>query len=198
MEIVTAPARRVHELVSERRLDVGLVVETGIRGLPAGLVGEQISPIDLVLATHPHHPLGMRGTPVSIEDIAGEPIIMNELGVGYGGIVLSMYADRGLKPKVMAVVDNIDTMKVLVASKLAVAIMPLLCIKNEIELGQLLSCPITFAPSASIMLVRRAEALPPFTEEWIAALRSALRSSMASHADTIAQHNAESKPAVAG
>lgn len=183
MEIVTSPTRRIHELVSERRLDIGLVVETGIRGLPAGLVGEQISRIDLVLATHTRHPLGIRGTPVTIEDIAGEPIIMNELGVGYGEIVLSMYTDRGLKPKVAAVVDNIDTMKVLVASNLAVAIMPLLCIKNEIQLRQLLSCPITFAPSASIMLVRRAEALPPLTEEWIGALRSALRASATNLAD---------------
>lgn len=183
MEIVTSPTRRIHELVSERRLDIGLVVETGIRGLPAGLVGEQISRIDLVLATDTRHPLGIRGTPVTIEDIVGEPIIMNELGVGYGEIVLSMYTDRGLKPKVAAVVDNIDTMKVLVASNLAVAVMPLLCIKNEIQLRQLLSCPITSAPSASIMLVRRAEALPPLTEEWIGELRSALRASATNLAD---------------
>lgn len=190
MEIVTSPTRRIHELVSERRLDIGLVVETGVRGLPAGLVGEQISQIDLVLATHPCHPLGIRGTPVSIEDIADEAIIMNEFGVGYGEIVLSMYTDRGLKPKVMAVVDNIDTMKVLVASNLAVAVMPLLCIKNEIQLRQIMSCPITFAPSGSIMLVRRAEALPPKTEEWIAALRSALRASVTSLADIAPQQNA--------
>jgi DNA-binding transcriptional LysR family regulator len=198
MEIVTSPTRRIYELVSERRLDIGLVVETGVRGLPAGLVGEQISRIDFVLGTHPRHPLGIRGTPVSIEDIAGEPIIMNELGVGYGEIVLSMYTDRGLKPKVMAIVDNIDTMKVLVAANLAVAVMPLLCIKNEIQLGQILWCQNTFAPSGSIMLVRRAEALPPVTEEWIAALRSALQTLVTSLADTAPQQNAQARPAIAG
>ena len=196
MEIVTSPTRRIHELVSERRLDIGLVVETGNRGLPAGLVGEQISRIDLVLATHPLHPLGIRGAAVAIEDIADEPIIMNELGVGYGEIVLSMYTDRGLKPKVMAVVDSIDTMKVLVASNLAVAILPLLCIKNEIQLGQILACPIAFASSGSIMLVRRAEALPPVTEGWIAELRSALRASVAKLADIVPQQNELSTPAI--
>lgn len=198
MEIVTSPTRRIYELVSERRLDIGLVVETGVRGLPAGLVGEQISRIHFVLGTHPRHPLGIRGTPVSIEDIAGEPIIMNELGVGYGGIVLSMYTDRGLKPKVMAIVDNIDTMKVLVAANLAVTVMPLLCIKNEIQLGQILWCQNAFAPSGSIMLVRRAEALPPVTEEWIAALRSALQTLVTSLADTAPQQNAQARPAIAG
>lgn len=175
MEIVTAPTRRIQRLTNERRLDLGLVVETGNRGLPAGLVGEQISQMILGLATRPNHPFRARTTPVDIEDIAGEPIIMNELGVGYGEIVLSMFSDRGLKPRVAAVVDNIDTMKVLVASGLGIAIMPTLCIKNEVELGQLSSCPLNFAPAASIMLVRRTEALPPATEEWTAALRVALR-----------------------
>ena len=178
IEIVTAPTRRIQELINQRRLDIGLLVETGNRGLPAGLIGEQIGRIVLGLATPPNHPLGKRGTPIDIEDVAGELIIMNELAVGYGEIVLSMFSDRGLKPKVAAVVDNIDTMKVLVASGLGVAIMPTMCIQNEIQLGQLLSCPLSFAPPVSIMLVRRAEVLPPLTEEWIVALRSALRESL--------------------
>lgn len=178
MEIVTAPTRRLQELIIERRLDVGLVVETGSRGLPTGLLGEQISPIVLSLATPPNHSLGKRGTPVDIEDLTGELIIMNELAVGYGEIVLSLFSDRGLKPKVAAVVDNIDTMKVLVTSGLGVAIMPTLCIQNELQLGQLASCPLRFAPPASIMLVRRAEALPPLTEECIVALRSVLRDTL--------------------
>lgn len=177
MEIVTAPTRRIQESVSERRLDIGLVVDTGNRGLPAGLVGEQISRIDLALATHAQHPIGRRGAPVTIEDIAGEQIIMNEIGAGYGEIVLAMFSDRGLKPKVAAVVDNIDTMKVLVASGFGVAILPVLCIKNEIQLGQILSCPLSFAPTASIMFVRRAESLPPVTEQWIGRLSATLRAS---------------------
>jgi DNA-binding transcriptional LysR family regulator len=177
IEIVTSPTRRIQEMVSERRLDIGLVVETGNRGLPAGLLGEQISRIDLALATPAQHPLGLRHAPATIEDIASEPIIMNEFGVGYGEIVLSMFSDRGLKPKVAAVVDNIDTMKVLVASGFAVAILPTLCIRNELELGQIRSCPLNFAPPASIMLVRRAEALPPLTEQWIERLSATLRAS---------------------
>jgi DNA-binding transcriptional LysR family regulator len=178
IEIVTAPTRRIQELINQRRLDMGLFVETGNRGLPAGLVGEQISRIVLGLATPSNHPLGRRGTPIDIEDVAGELIVMNELAVGYGEIVLSMFSDRGLKPKVAAIVDNIDTMKVLVASGFGVAIIPMMCIQNELRLGQLLSCPLSFAPPTSIMLARRAEALPPLTEEWIVALRSTLRESL--------------------
>jgi DNA-binding transcriptional LysR family regulator len=183
IEIVTAPTRRIQELINQRRLDIGLVVETSNRGLPAGLLGEQISRIVLGLATPPDHPFCKRGAPINIEDLAGELIIMNELAVGYGEIVLSMFSDRGLKPKVAAVVDNIDTMKILVASGLGVAIMPTLCMENEVRLGQLLSRPLSFAPAASIMLVRRAEALPPPTEVWIVALRTALRESLTTLAE---------------
>lgn len=183
IEIMTAPTRRIQELINERRLDIGLVVETGDRDLPAGLVGEQISRIVLGLATPPDHPLGKRGTPIDIDDVAGELIIMNELAVGYGEIVLSMFSDRGLKPKVAAVVDNIDTMKVLVASGLGVAIMPMMCVQNELKLGQLLACPLTFPSPASIMLARRTAALPPLTEEWIVTLRAALRKSLATFAE---------------
>ena len=41
---------------------------------------------------------------------------MSELTVGYGQVVLSLFTDLGIRPNVLAVVDNIETIKMIVQS----------------------------------------------------------------------------------
>ena len=41
---------------------------------------------------------------------------MSELTVGYGQVVLSLFTDLGIRPNILAVADNIETMKVIVQS----------------------------------------------------------------------------------
>ena len=49
---------------------------------------------------------------------------MSELTVGYGQVVLSLFADLGIRPNILAVADNIETMKVIVQSGSGIAIVP--------------------------------------------------------------------------
>ena len=45
-----------------------------------------------------------------------EPFVMNELTVGYGPVVLSLFTDLGMRPNILAVADNVETMKSIVQS----------------------------------------------------------------------------------
>ena len=49
---------------------------------------------------------------------------MSELTVGYGQAVLSLFTDLGIRPNILAVADNIETMKVIVQSGAGIAIVP--------------------------------------------------------------------------
>ena len=60
---------------------------------------------------------------------------MSELTVGYGQVVLSLFTDLGIRPNILAVADNIETMKVIVQSGSGVAIVPRRCADNEAALG---------------------------------------------------------------
>ena len=62
---------------------------------------------------------------------------MSELTVGYGQVVLSLFTDLGIRPNILAVADNIETMKVIVQSGNGIAIVPRPCADNEVALGVL-------------------------------------------------------------
>jgi len=75
----------------------------------------------MALIVHPRHALARTCGPVDVGRLVTKPIITSELGVGYGQVVLSLFTDLGARPNVLAVVDNVETMKVIVQSGKVVA-----------------------------------------------------------------------------
>ena len=100
---------------------------------------------------------------------------MSELTVGYGQVVLSMFADLGIRPNILAVADNIETQKVIVQSGTGIAIVPRACVENEAKLGVIKVLPIAPARSVAFSLFRRRQPLSRRKETFIAALRDLLK-----------------------
>ena len=100
---------------------------------------------------------------------------MSELTVGYGQVVLSLFADLGIRPNILAVADNIETMKSIVQSGAGVAIVPRACVGNETELGVIKALPIVPACSVTLSLFRRRPPLSPQKEGYLAAVRDMLK-----------------------
>src|SRR6202011_5578497 len=111
--------------------------------LPAGLVFDRLIDAEMVLITHPKHALARSKQPVDIGRLLAEPFVMSELTVGYGQVVMSLFTDLGIRPNVLAVADNIETMKVIVQSGKGIAIVPRACAENEVALGVLKTLTIT-------------------------------------------------------
>ena len=114
---------------------------------------------------HPKHPLVHGHKPVDVGKLVAEPIVMSELTVGYGQAVLSLFTGLGIRPNILAVADNIETMKVIVQSGSGIAIVPRACADNEVALGALKTCrscrsgPWRLACSAAVSRCRRKEAI---------------------------------------
>jgi DNA-binding transcriptional LysR family regulator len=175
LEILTAPSKNIFNDLHEEKLDAGIAIESDPDRLPAGLVFDRLIDAEMVLITHPKHALARSKQPVDIGRLLAEPIIMSELTVGYGQVVLSLFTDLGIKPNILAVVDNIETIKIIVQSEGGMAIVPRACAENEVALGLLKALSIAPARNVAFSLFRRREPMSRRKEAALLKLREMLK-----------------------
>jgi DNA-binding transcriptional LysR family regulator len=175
LEILTAPTKNIFNELHEEKIDAGIAIESDPDRLPAGLVFDRLIDAEMILITHPKHALARSKQPVDIGRLVAEPIIMSELTVGYGQVVLSLFTDLGIKPNVLAVVDNIETIKMIVQSEGGIAVVPRACAENEVTLGLLKALSIAPARNVSFSLFRRREPMSRRKEAALLKLREMLK-----------------------
>lgn len=175
LDILTAPTRTIFNDLHEERLDAGIAIESDPDRVPAGLVYDRLTEAEMALIAHPKHPLARTRQPVDVGRLVAEPIIMSELSVGYGQVVLSLFTDLGIRPNIVAVADNIETMKVIVQSGRGIAIVPRACAENETALGVLKALSIVPKRTVVLSLFRRRQPLSRRKEGYLAAVRDALK-----------------------
>jgi DNA-binding transcriptional LysR family regulator len=175
LEILTAPTRNIFNELHEERIDAGIAIESDADRLPAGLVFDRLIDAEMALITHPKHALVRSRQPVDIGRLLAEPFIMSELTVGYGQVVLSLFTDLGIKPNILAVADNIETIKLIVQSDGGIAIVPRACAENEIALGLLKALSIAPARNVAFSLFRRREPMSRRKEAALLKMREMLK-----------------------
>jgi DNA-binding transcriptional LysR family regulator len=175
LEIVTAPTRAIFNDLHEERIDAGIAIESEPERVPAGLVFDRLTEAEMVLIAHPKHALMAANAAVDVARLVTEPIVMNELTVGYGAVVLSLFTDLGTRPNILAIADNIETMKVIVQSGKAVAIVPRACAETEVTLGVLKAVSIVPERKVALSLFRRRAPMSRRKQSYLAAILDALR-----------------------
>jgi DNA-binding transcriptional LysR family regulator len=175
LEIVTAPTRTIFSDLHEERIDAGIAIESEPERVPAGLVFDRLTVAEMALIAHPKHPIVKTGAPVDIGSLAQEPIIMSELTVGYGQVVMSMFTDLGIRPNILAIADNIETMKVIVQSGRCVAIVPRAAAEAEVAHRALKAVPTLPPRHVTLSLFRRRQPLSRRKEALLAALKERLK-----------------------
>jgi DNA-binding transcriptional LysR family regulator len=142
LEIRTAPTRVLFEQLQEDRIDIGISAEVPHDRIPAGLIVTRLTDLNLVIIAHPDHPLARKGAPVDPGMLANEAIIMSETSLGYGEIVADIFADVGIRPRIRAIIDNVETMKIAVQAGLGLAVIPSGAADAEMRLGLLSMLPL--------------------------------------------------------
>lgn len=175
LEIMTAPTKNIFNELHEERIDAGIAIESNPDRLPAGLIFDRLVDAEMALITHPKHALARSKQPIDIGRLVAEPFIMSELTVGYGQVVFSLFTDLGIRPNILAVVDNIETMKMIVQAEGGIAIVPRACAENEVALGLLKALAIAPARNVSLSLFRRHEPLSRRKETALLKLRELLK-----------------------
>ena len=160
LEIKTAPTRVIFDELHDDRLDLGIVAEVAPDRVPSGLAGTPLFELDMMLILPPRHKLAAKKGAVDIALLMEEPIIMNELSIGYGQIVSQMFNDLGIRPRIRAVVDNVETIKVMVQTGAGIAVIPAGAAEMESKLGLLEVRPISPARPIAIQAYRSHHGLP--------------------------------------
>jgi DNA-binding transcriptional LysR family regulator len=175
LEILTAPTKNIFNELHEEHIDAGIAIESDPERVPAGLVFDRLTEAEMALITHPKHALAKRRQPIDIGRLAAEPLVMSELTVGYGQVVMSLFTDLGMRPHILAIADNIDTMKAIVQCGQGVAIVPRAAAENEVALGVLAALRIEPACRVALALFRRRQPLSRRKDGYLAALKKALK-----------------------
>lgn len=159
LHLRTAPTRVLFDELHEDRLDLGIAVDVAHDRVPAGFSVSRMAEMNMVLIVSPDHHLAKRQSLIDVSPLVTEPMIMSELAVGYGQIVGSMFEEAGIRPRIRAVVDNIETMKVVVQTGTGVALVPEGCADKEERLGLLSVVPITRTKRIAISAYRSRRAV---------------------------------------
>lgn len=175
LDISTTPSRNIFNELHEERIDAGIAIESDPDRLPSGLVFDRLIDAEMALIVPPKHALTRTRQAVDIARLLAEPFIMSEMTVGYGQVVFSLFSDLGMRPNVVAVVDNIETMKMIVQSGGGIAIVPRACVENEVALGLLKALPIVPARKVALSLFRRRQPMSRRKEATLMKLRDLLR-----------------------
>lgn len=175
LQIVTAPTRRIYDQLHLERLDAGIAIELAPEEVPTGLVTEAIATADMVLIGPPGHAMLTGEGPLDLARLIGQPLIANELTIGYGQIVMTMFSDIGIRPDVRVVADNVDTLKEMVAAGLGVAIVPRSAVSRTGPAEPLAVREVSPARQIGFCLVRRRQAMSRSRETYYAFLSEALK-----------------------
>lgn len=180
LEIRTAPPRILFEELYQERLDLGVAVEVAPDRIPAGLSARRLSDTQLVAVMPSFHHLAEEATPIDLKVLVGESLIISELSLGYGQIVSELFEDLAIRPRIRAVVDNIETMKVAVLAGAGIALIPAGSADNELRLGQLVARSLVPHRDLSIVAYRSQKATSNRKDDVIREIITRLRSSPAS------------------
>mgnify|MGYP005632229157 FL=1 len=174
LRIVTAPTRRIYNQLHSDQLDADIAIELPADEMPTGLQAVPIANIEMVLIGHPDHHLLDDDAPIDLGRLIDEPLITNELTIGYGQIVTSMFADIGAYPNIRAVADNVDTLREMVAAGMGVAIIPRSALLQAGISAPLGVRAITPERRIGFCIVRRRQAMSRSRESYFSFLSDAL------------------------
>jgi DNA-binding transcriptional LysR family regulator len=133
VDVRRVPSRQVPVAVLERSLDVGVIsYPAGEPGLGSVAIGSD----ELVMLTHPRHPLASRKQ-VTMAEFAHECVIAHNEASPARERVLRLFEQRHEPINIQIALPSLDAIKRAVEMKLGVALLPRRCALAELSRGTL-------------------------------------------------------------
>jgi DNA-binding transcriptional LysR family regulator len=103
-------------------MDIGVAVEVSQDRTLSSLTVQHLYEMNMAAIAPPGMKLPMARGHVDLARLGNTPLIMNELLVGYGCLVNSLLNDLAVRPSICEIVDNVETIKMMVRAGLGTAI----------------------------------------------------------------------------
>lgn len=133
VKLTTGSTPQLVERLRAGALDVALLT------LPldaADLTQVRVMREELLLATHPSHPLA-RQRRIALSDLDGRPCVLFERGSGTRRVIDELFAREQVQPRIVMETENVEILKALAASGMGMTIVPYQAIAREVRAGQL-------------------------------------------------------------
>jgi DNA-binding transcriptional LysR family regulator len=133
VEVRRVPSRQIAAELLERSIDFGVLT---FQPAEPGLQSITLGSDELVMLTHPAHPLASRKR-VSIEEFGRQTVIAHNDPSPARDRVLRVYERRHTSLNIQIALPSLDGIKRAVEQGIGVAVLPRRCALTEIALGQL-------------------------------------------------------------
>ncbi len=133
VDVRRVPARQMASELLSRSLDFGVLT---FHAPEKGLASLTLGPDELVLLTHPSHPLARKKS-VSMEEVGRQHVIAHNDPSPAREHVLRVYEQRHVPLNIAVALPSLDAIKRAVEMRMGVALLPKRCALSEIALGQL-------------------------------------------------------------
>jgi DNA-binding transcriptional LysR family regulator len=138
IDVRRVPARQIAVEVQQRSLDFGALT---FRPSESGLLEVVVGTDELLLLVAPSHPFAKRKQ-VTMEDVAGEPVVAHNDPSPARERVLRLFEQRHIALNMVIALPSLDGIKRAVEMKLGVALLPARCAVAEIASGNIVAVPV--------------------------------------------------------
>src|SRR5436305_9366215 len=138
VELFRHPSQQLPRGVIDRTLDFALMA---FEPKDSGLESFPVHKDELVLVMSPNHRLAARES-VSIEELGEEPFLAHNVRAASRQRVVEAFAEHHTTLNITLELSTIETIKRFVQRELGLAIVPRMCVAEEIERGTLATVPV--------------------------------------------------------
>lgn len=134
IKVETALSGQITELVLDNTLELGLV---GHYAPDTRLVVEPFMKDPLLLVVSPRHPWAARKTPVPLQELASQTLLVSNCGAGTCRIVDALLTKSGITPEGVVELGTTEGVKEAIAADLGVSLLSGHVLKKELASGVL-------------------------------------------------------------
>jgi DNA-binding transcriptional LysR family regulator len=138
VEIFRQSSDRLPREVLDRNVDFALMafepVDDDLESFP-------VLRDELVLITHPEHPLAKLRS-VTVEELGNQPFLAHNVKTGSRYKVMETFAQHHTPLNITLELATVETIKRFVQLKIGLAFVPRMCVTDELERGSLVSVPV--------------------------------------------------------
>ena len=135
IEVISCPSSGIPSLLMDQDVDFGFLTFTPLhKDLNTRLLFRD----ELVLAVFPEHPLAARKV-VDLDQLGKESFIAHLAQTPTRNHLLDLFAREGVPLRIVMELSSLETIKDFVKAKEGIALIPKMCLRHELENGELVS-----------------------------------------------------------
>lgn len=137
-KFISAPNDELLDKLLQKQVDIAFMKEvTHNRIQSHGLLDNSVR-----LVVFPGHPLQNKQG-ITVQDLAAEPMVFFECGAFDWNRVHKLFEVENLEPRIEFLVNHLDVAKSIILSRNGIGFLPYLCIKKELEQGELIEIDVS-------------------------------------------------------